>query len=48
MGHISIESKVVQTVTAFDHLYLVYTDNQGNEFVLRGGPLVQYHTISGL
>lgn len=36
MGQIRIEANVVGT--SFQHLYLVYTDNAGNEFVIRGGP----------
>jgi len=36
MGHIYIEAKTV--ALGFDHLYLVYTDDTGKEFVVRGGP----------
>lgn len=38
MGSIFIESKAVQGVTIFDHLYLVYQNDDGSEFVLRAGP----------
>lgn len=40
MRRIFIESKHV--VLGYDHLYLVYQDDDGNEFVIRGGP--QYDT----
>jgi Ca2+-binding RTX toxin-like protein len=36
-GKIFIESKPVQF--GWEHLYLVYQDESGNEFVIRGGPL---------
>lgn len=36
VGKIFIESSDV--IFGFDHLYLVYQDESGNEFVIRGGP----------
>lgn len=36
MSKISIESKPI--AFGFDHLYLVFENNTGNEFVIRGGP----------
>ncbi len=42
MAEIRIEGKTVEfgVDTFFDHLYLVYVDDSGNEFVIRGGPVV--------
>ncbi len=38
MAEIRIESKSVADIGIWDHLYLVYRDDLGQEFVLRGGP----------
>jgi len=40
MGKILIESKDIPSLTVLfpQHLYLVYVDDAGQEFVLRGGP----------
>jgi hypothetical protein len=37
MSQIFVESKPIPPTT-YDHTYLVYRDNNGNEFVIRGGP----------
>ena len=37
MAKISIEAN--NTFLSGDHLYLVYEDDSGNEFVIRGGPV---------
>ncbi|KPF41416.1 hypothetical protein [Rhizobium sp. AAP43] len=38
MARLYIESKAVQQMTVWDHLYIVYEDDFGQEFVLRAGP----------
>jgi Ca2+-binding RTX toxin-like protein len=38
MSKISIEGKGIDSPIPFGHLYLVYEDDTGQEFVLRGGP----------
>jgi len=41
MAKLFVESKFVDTIvgeTSFLHLYLVYEDDIGDEFVIRGGP----------
>ena len=38
MARILIESKTVVSPFPFDHLYLVFEDDNGQEFVIRGGP----------
>ena len=40
MGHIAIEGRRIDGLTGLvaGHLYLVYTDDLGNEWIIRGGP----------
>jgi Ca2+-binding RTX toxin-like protein len=38
MSKISIEGKKITGLVPFGHLYLVYEDDAGREYVLRGGP----------
>jgi hypothetical protein len=44
MAEIRIESKPVYLGLGYRHAYLVYVDDLGNEFVIRGGP--QYDFFS--
>ena len=44
MSRLLIESKPVAQISPWGHLYLVYQNNEGEEFVLRGGSSISLTT----